>query len=53
MKSYTDYIWMNTKNRYEIVNITSEVEEKQVLRPLFVVGPFEGLTKLMHNLKRS
>jgi len=26
MKSYTDYIWMNTKNRYEIVNITSEVE---------------------------
>ena len=26
MKSYTEYIWMNTKNRYEIVNITSEVE---------------------------
>ena len=26
MKSYTDYIWMNTKNRYEIINITSEVE---------------------------
>ena len=26
MKSYTDYIWMNTKDRYEIVNITSEVE---------------------------
>ena len=26
MKSYTDYIWMNTKNRYEIVNVTSEVE---------------------------
>ena len=26
MKSYTDYIWMNTRNRYEIVNITSEVE---------------------------
>lgn len=25
MKSYTNYIWMNTKNRYEIVNITSEV----------------------------
>lgn len=26
MKSYTEYIWMNTKDRYEIVNITSEVE---------------------------
>jgi len=26
MKSYTEHIWMNTKNRYEIVNITSEVE---------------------------
>jgi thiamine phosphate synthase YjbQ (UPF0047 family) len=26
MKSHTDYIWMNTKNRYEIVNITSQVE---------------------------
>jgi len=26
VKSYTDYIWMNTRNRYEIVNITSEVE---------------------------
>ena len=26
MKSYTEYIWMNTKNRYEIVNVTSEVE---------------------------
>jgi len=26
VKSYTDYIWMNTKNRYEIVNVTSEVE---------------------------
>lgn len=26
MKSYTDYLWLNTKNRYEIVNITSQVE---------------------------
>ena len=26
VKSYTEYIWMNTKSRYEIVNITSEVE---------------------------
>jgi len=26
MKSYTEYIWMNTKNRYEMVNITSEIE---------------------------
>lgn len=26
MKTYTDYIWMNTRNRYEVVNITSEVE---------------------------
>ncbi|HPM43660.1 MAG TPA: secondary thiamine-phosphate synthase enzyme YjbQ, partial [Candidatus Omnitrophota bacterium] len=26
MKSHTEYIWMNTKNRYEIVNITGDVE---------------------------
>ncbi|MFH1873942.1 MAG: secondary thiamine-phosphate synthase enzyme YjbQ [Pseudomonadota bacterium] len=26
MKSYTEYISLNTKNRYEIVNITPEVE---------------------------
>ena len=25
MKSYTEYIWMNTENRHEIVNITSQV----------------------------
>ena len=27
MKSHTEYIWLNTKNRYEIVNITSQVED--------------------------
>jgi secondary thiamine-phosphate synthase enzyme len=27
MKSYTEYIWFNTKNRYEIVNITAQVVE--------------------------
>lgn len=27
MKAYTDYIWLNTKNRCEIVNITPQVEE--------------------------
>jgi len=27
MKSHTEYIWMNTKSRYEIVNITPEVED--------------------------
>jgi len=26
MRHYTEYIWMNTENRYEIVNITSQVE---------------------------
>jgi secondary thiamine-phosphate synthase enzyme len=26
MKSHTEYIWMNTDNRYDIVNITAEVE---------------------------
>ncbi|MEI6863367.1 MAG: secondary thiamine-phosphate synthase enzyme YjbQ [Candidatus Omnitrophota bacterium] len=25
MKSHTEYLWMNTKDRYAIVNITSEV----------------------------
>ena len=27
MKSRTEYIWMNTKDRYEIVNITPQVED--------------------------
>jgi len=27
MKSYTHYLWFNTKNRQEFVNITSQVEE--------------------------
>ena len=27
MKSHTEYIWMNTKERYAIVNITPEVED--------------------------
>jgi secondary thiamine-phosphate synthase enzyme len=26
MKHFTEYIWMNTSDRYEIVNITSQVE---------------------------
>jgi secondary thiamine-phosphate synthase enzyme len=26
MKSHTHYLWMNTENRYDIVNITHEVE---------------------------
>jgi hypothetical protein len=26
MRSHTEYIWMNTKERYAIVNITGEVE---------------------------
>ncbi len=26
MRHYTEYIWMNTSDRYEIVNITSQVE---------------------------
>ncbi len=27
MKSYTQYLWLNTKNRQEFVNITPQVEE--------------------------
>jgi secondary thiamine-phosphate synthase enzyme len=27
MKSHTEYLWMNTKERYAIVNITPQVEE--------------------------
>ena len=27
MKSHTEYIWMNTKDRYAIVNITRQVDE--------------------------
>ena len=27
MKSHTEYLWLNTKNRCEIVNITPQVEE--------------------------
>ncbi len=27
MKSYTQYLWFNTKNRQEFINITPDVEE--------------------------
>jgi thiamine phosphate synthase YjbQ (UPF0047 family) len=27
MKSHTDYIWFNTRNRYEIINITPQIED--------------------------
>ena len=27
MKSHTEYLWFNTKNRYEFINITANVEE--------------------------
>lgn len=27
MKAHTEYIWFNTKNRKELINITSEVEK--------------------------
>ena len=27
MKSYTQYLWFNTKNRQEFINITSQVDE--------------------------
>ena len=27
MKSHTDYLWFNTKNRQEFINITPQVEE--------------------------
>ena len=27
MKSHTQYLWMNTKNRHEFVNITHQVDE--------------------------
>lgn len=27
MKTYTEYLWFNTKKRYDFVNITAQVEE--------------------------
>ncbi len=27
MKSYTEYLWFNTKNRHEFINMTAQVEE--------------------------
>lgn len=38
MKTYKEYLWMNTKNRYEIVNITRDVE-----RTINKSGVKEGL----------
>ena len=38
MKAYTQYLWMNTKERYAIVNITREVEAA-----LEKIGVKEGL----------
>ena len=45
MKSYTDYLWMNTKRRYEIINITGDVE-----RAIAKSGVKEGmcLVNAMH-----
>ncbi len=28
MKSYTDYMWFNTKNKIEFINITGEIEDR-------------------------
>ena len=28
MKSYTDYLWFNTKNRKELVNVTSDIADR-------------------------
>ncbi len=28
MKSYTDYMWFNTKNKVEFINITGEIEAR-------------------------
>jgi secondary thiamine-phosphate synthase enzyme len=30
MKSYTEYLWLNTKKRYDFVNITAQVQEAVV-----------------------
>ena len=30
MKSHTQYLWLNTKNRQEFINITPQVEEAVV-----------------------
>ena len=27
MKTYTEYLWLNTKNRYDFINITPQVDE--------------------------
>ena len=27
MKSYTKYLWFNTKNKYDIINVTEQVQE--------------------------
>ena len=39
MKSYTEYLWMNMKDRYAIVNITPEVAAAAVKKS----GVKEGL----------
>lgn len=28
MKSYTDYVWLNTAERRELINITQEVSQR-------------------------
>jgi len=43
MKSYREYLWVNTKNRREYINITSQVEEvirkSSVREGLVLVNP--------------
>jgi hypothetical protein len=37
MKSHTEYIWMNTKDRYEIVNITNVFQHVVLCNDMHIV----------------
>ena len=53
MKAYTQYLWFNTKNRQEIVNITPQVEEAVQKRiSLVEIIPGKGSGQLKKHVLR-
>jgi len=41
MKSHTQYLWFNTKNRQEFVNITPQVEEAVAKSGIVNIADYE------------
>ena len=55
IKSYTKYLWFNTKNRYDIINITDQVgeaiDESRVKEGLCLVNAMHITASVFTNTK--